>query len=860
MKIGDRLGPYEVLAPIGAGGMGEVYRAHDSKLDRDVAIKVLPSALAQDAERLARFEREAKILASLNHPNIAAIYGVEESGSVRALVIELVPGESLKGPLPLETALNYAKQIADALEAAHDKSIVHRDLKPANIMITPAGVVKVLDFGLAAVAQSSDPSSPANSPTLTISPTRAGMILGTAAYMSPEQARGKAVDKRADIWAFGVVLYEMLAGKRLFEGETVSDTLAQVLTKEPDWERVPAKVRRLLKNCLEKDPKRRLRDIGDAWELLEDSEPATTVPSWSQLVMTGWVAAAVLAVALGVALWAPWRARPAAAPMNQFVILPPEKASFSLDPSSLAISPDGRQIVFAASGSGGAFSLWVRPLDSLAAHELAGTEDGIEPFWSPDGRSIGFFARGKLQRIEVSGGPAQALADASFPVGGAWSRGGVIVFAPRLGTLYRVLAAGGDATPATYSGERGIDGWPSFLPDGRHFLFHSSSLPAGASNVYVGSLDSRETKPIIHSDWAALFAPPGYLLFLRGSTLIAQAFDADRLAASGDPSPVAEHLGSTLLGRAAFSVSEAGSLLYAPGAAPQTHLVWMDRSGKQISEAAPPGDYGNPELSKDGKRVAFDRFVSSTSPFDVWLLDLERRITSRFTFQSCNVPAWSPDGNTVVFATVGNGGVVDLAQRPSNMGAPEQILLKLNAPPILFPSDWSSDGRYLAYYRTDPKTQLDLWILPLFGDRKPFAFARSEFNESQGQFSPDGKWLSYVSDEGGTPQIYVQSFPAPGGKWQVSTTGGSQPRWRRDGKELFYVALDRKLMAVPVKTGAAFEADTPRALFQTTLPTTPLRQAYSAAPDGQRFLLAAPVEAASSPMTIIENWTAALKK
>jgi Tol biopolymer transport system component len=857
LGAGERLGPYEILAPLGAGGMGEVYRARDTKLKRDVALKVLPGAFANDPERMARFQREAEVLASLNHPNIATIHGVED----RALVMELVEGEPPKGPMPFDEAWRIASQIATALEYAHDKGVVHRDLKPANVKVKPDGTVKLLDFGLAKAfsgAPAAASSDLANSPTLTIGATQLGVILGTAAYMAPEQAKGKIIDKRADIWAFGVVLYELLTGERLFKGDNVSETLARVLTHEPDLSHAPAQARKLLRRCLEKDPTNRLRDIGDASGLLE--EPAALAVSAPRGVALPWTVAGALVVALVAAIWSPWRARPPAAPMNQFVILPPEKASFSPDPTSLAISPDGRQIAFAASGSGRAAALWVRPLDSLAARELAGTEDGTEPFWSPDSRSIGYFAHGKLQRIAVAGGPAQVLADASFPLGGAWGRGGVIVFAPRLGALYRIPAAGGAPTLATYPGERGVEVWPSFLPDGRHFVFLGAIPRAGSSNLYVGSLDSKETKPIIRSDWAALYAPPGYLLFLRGSTLMAQAFDASRLAVSGDPTPIAEHVRVGTFERGlAFSVSYAGTLLYTPGAAAQTHLVWVDRSGKQVSEAAPPGEYGNPELSPEGKRVVFDRSVSTSSPFDVWLLDLERRITSRFTFQSCNVPAWSPDGRTVVFAMVGNG-VIDLGQRPSNMSTSEKILLNLNAPPILFPSDWSPDGRYLAYYRTDPKTQLDLWILPLFGDRKPFPFARSEFNESQGQFSPDGKWLAYVSDEGGTPQIYVQSFPASGGKWQVSTAGGSQPRWRRDGKELFYVALDRKLMVVPVKIGAAFEAETPRALFETTLPTTPLRQVYAAAPDGQRFLLAAPVEAASSPMTIVENWTAVLKK
>jgi Tol biopolymer transport system component len=536
--------------------------------------------------------------------------------------------------------------------------------------------------------------------------------------------------------------------------------------------------------------------------------------------------------------------------MSQFVILPPEKASFfSPDLKSQAISPDGRQLVFAAAISGQSSSLWLRPLDSLAAHPLAGTEDAVQPFWSPDSRSIGFFAHGKLQKVDAAGGPAQALADASFPHGGTWSPSGVIVFGPRLGGVSRVPAGGGEAAPVTHPEAGMEDRYPSFLPDGRHFLFNRFSPGSAKSEVDVGSLDSQDIKPVFRASSPALYSAPGYLLFLRESTLMGQPFDLGHLSTSGDPSAIAERISE-------FSVSENRTLVLKPSTSSQTRLVWVDRASKQISEAAPPADYGFVDLSRDGKRVAFDRMASSR--FEVWLRDLERGIASRFALQPSNVPLWSPDGGTVVFASIGNG--LDLYQRPSNMSAPAAVLLKLNAPPLLFPSDWSSDGRYLAYFRTDPKTQLDQWVLPMFGDRQPLAFLHGDFNESQGQFSPDDKWMAFVSDESGTPQINVVSFPTPAGIRQVSTTGGSQPRWRRDGKELFYIALDHKLMAVSVKTGATFEAETPHPLFETNLPTTPLRQTYSVSPDGQRFLLTSPLEVSSAPLTLIESWTAGLRK
>jgi Tol biopolymer transport system component len=554
-----------------------------------------------------------------------------------------------------------------------------------------------------------------------------------------------------------------------------------------------------------------------------------------------------LAAALAIAVWAPWRQRQRGTPLSQFVIVP--EKGFSLDRGTQqAISPDGRQLVFAGSSPGGTSSLWLRPLDSVTASPLVGTDDGTQPFWSPDSGSIAFFAHGKLEKMDLSGGPAQSLAEASFPLGGTWGRNGVIVFAPRVGHLYQVPAGGGEATPVTHSGF--AQTFPCFLPDGRHFLFMDGSPRSGDRRIYVGSLDSQETKPVLQADWA-IYAPPGYLLFLRESTLMTQRFDVAHLSTSDDPSAIAEHVGS-------FSVSGNGTLVYTPSLAGLTHLVWVDRAGRLISEAAPPGDYSNMQLSPDGKHVAFDG--TESGKMDVWLRDLEHGIQSRLTIQGAsNVAQWSPDGVSLVFASFNNGGI-DLSERPSNMSAPEGVLLKLSAPPILFPSDWSSDGRYLAYYRTDSNSSIQLWILPMFGDRKPFPLVHAEFNESQGQFSPDGRWMAYVSDESGAPEIYVTSFPTPGGIRQISTAGGSQPRWRRDGKELFYVALDRNMMAVTVNTGGTFEADAPRALFETGLPPTPIRQGYSVSPDGQRFLLAVPVEAASPGMTLVQNWTALLKK
>ena len=583
LTAGTRVGPYEILAPIGAGGMGEVYRARDTKLDRDVAIKVLPAAFAQDPERLARFEREAKVLASLNHPNIATIYGVEEWVGGRALVMELVPGESLKGPLPLQTALDYAKQIADALEAAHEKGIVHRDLKPANIMITPDGVVKVLDFGLAAVAvrQSSDLSNPVNSPTLTISPTRAGMILGTAAYMSPEQARGKAVDKRADIWAFGVVLYGMLTGQRLFDGETVSDTLAQVLTKEPDWQRVPAKVRRLLEACLQKDPKRRLQAIGDWRLLLADLQPQVNAPS-QRLTWVLATAAVALAIALAAVSFLHFRGRPSAPVLVRFQVADP-----ALNPGDMAPSPDGRALAYTGVGPDAARRLWIRSFDSLDSRVLPGTEGASSPFWSPDGRFIGFAEGPRLKKIDSSGvAPPETLCDiGNGTVGpGSWNSEGVIIFGGGgSGPLRRVSADGGTATEITALSEGEINHTdPAWLPDGRHFLYTRITPNQPAATTYLGSLDAKVTEQRNHRVLLteSRFVPAaqsgtGYLLFLRGTTLMAQPFDTNRLELAGAPAPVAAQVGAAMV--YGFFASSPAALVYRTGAGQIRQLAWYDR-------------------------------------------------------------------------------------------------------------------------------------------------------------------------------------------------------------------------------------------------------------------------------------------
>jgi eukaryotic-like serine/threonine-protein kinase len=874
LAVGTRLGSYEILAPIGAGGMGEVYRAKDTKLKRDVALKVLPEAFAADPERMARFQREAEVLASLNHPNIAQIYGVEE----RALVMELVEGESPRGPMQFDEAWKIASQIAAGLEYAHDKGIVHRDLKPANVKVTPDGVVKLLDFGLAKAfsAPTSASGSVDNSPTLTLGATQLGVILGTAAYMAPEQAKGKSVDKRADIWAFGVVLYELLTGERLFSGDDVSDTLAQVLTRQPDWERVPARARRLLRACLEKDPKLRLRDIGDARRLIDEEPPApvattsaldapTPRPPWM------WMAASALFCLIAAALaLVHFREEPPEAVTTRFQIPSPEKISVNSAPF---LSPDGRRLAF--TGSTGAQSqIWVHSLDSLDDRALPGTEGAgtTDLFWSPDSRSIGFVANGKLRRIEASGGPPQTLCDASFFVGGTWNRSGMIVFASGTGGLSRVSQAGG--APALLAGTdpntRRV--FPQFLPDGNHLIYMSQSSNSEESGIYLTTVAGSPPKRLVGTTSRGAYAPPsssgqkGDLLFIREGALMAQPLDPNTFELAGEPFPVAERVGANAAA-AFYSVSFTGALAYRTGLiGGNSQLIWFDRTGKSLGTLGPPGQYNDVVLSPDGKRAAVTRSEGGFSA-DVWILDVARNIPTRFTFDPAADwdPVWSSDGRHVIFASLrGAPSVNRIFWKDSTGVGNEDLLLKSDAGQR--PKGVSPDGKFLLFTQGN-----DLWVLPLTPgqERKPAPYLQSPYTESQGQFSPGvsgPRWIAYTSNESGPTQIYVQSFPIGAGKFQISTGGGLQPRWRRNGKELFYVSPDWKLMAVEVTTAPKFEAGIPKVLFQTQMrpgggSTNVFR--YDVTPDGQRFLIdseSGSGDSDSIPVTVVLNWQASLKK
>jgi Tol biopolymer transport system component/predicted Ser/Thr protein kinase len=842
LSAGDRLGPYEIVAPIGKGGMGEVYRALDPRVGREVAIKVSAEEFSE------RFEREARAIAALNHPNICQLYDVGPN----YLVMELVEGVEPKGPLPLEEALPIAKQIVDALAEAHEKGVVHRDLKPGNIKMKADGTVKVLDFGLATVAQpSTTVPDPANSPTLTMAATQAGMILGTAGYMSPEQARGKQVDKRADIWAFGVVLYEMLTGKRLFQGDDITDTLAAVLRHEPDWEQVPAKVRRLLRRCLAKDPAKRLRDIGDVWELLE--EVPQVVAAGGRAMAWKIAAGALAIVALGVS-FIHFREKPPETPLLRATILPPENATADyINGLGLpALSPDGKRIVFGARSADGKAPLWVRSLDALTAQPLAGTDGAIFPFWSPDSRFIAFFADGKLKKIDATGGPALTLADAPLGRGGSWSREGVIVFQPAntAGPLVRVSSAGGASSPLKTAQGR----LPWFLPDGQHFLYQVlGANPA----IRVGSLDGGETKMVMEAGSNALYAQ-GHILFLRDGTLMAQVFDPKRLVTTGEAVPVAEQIQTVLNSGTVgvFSVSETGMLAYRSGIAfGGLQLTWFDRNGEQGAAVGEPANVVAFQFSPDRKSIAAE--IQDRTNLDIWTYDVSRGLRTRLTFDpSTDInPVWSPDGRSIVF-TSNRKGHYDLYRKSANGGGAEELLYADNLDK--HPTSCSADGKSLLYFTGGNP---DLWVLPLTGGAKPFPFLQTAFVEVDGQFSPDGHWIAYQSNESQRFEIYIASFPGPGGKRQISTAGGTIPRWRQDGKEIFYMGPDRRLMAAEVTTqGGTLEAGQVRPLFGAANMTQGV-PFYDVSADGQHFLLRTfPEQKAGEPLTLVQNWTAALKK
>jgi len=885
LQTGTHVGPYEILSAIGAGGMGEVYRARDTKLGRDVAIKVLLPTVADDPDRLARFRREAQVLASLNHSNIAQIYGVEDT----ALVMELVDGETLDArirtrPLAIGEALLVAKQIAEAVEAAHEAGIIHRDLKPSNIKIRPDDVVKVLDFGLAKAFEagpsvSDGAAGPTMSPTLTAA-TSFGVILGTAAYMAPEQAKGRTVDKRADIFAFGCVLYELLTGRRAFEGEDISDTLAFVLTKEPAWDALPSStppsVTRLLRRCLEKDPKRRLRDIGEGRIVIDDAVAGSTQDSATAASAStarrpwAWMAATAL---FACAIPAAWMLKPAPRPderLLQMEISPPEGGAF-LNATTVgsavslgALSPDGRYMVFRATGRDGKAMLWLRALDSRAAVPLPGTENGSAPFWSPDSRWVAFTGDGKLQRISVAGGPPQVICTAAS-FSGTWNSAGVILFAERNQPLQRVSASGG--TPSIAIGLDSAHGEtsqaaPHFLPDGRRFLYSSGGRERGLAAL--ASLDGKVRRFFFLTvnsppSYAPNPAGGGWILFVVRGRLFARAFDADKGEFTGEAAPLADGLtnGPT------WSASNNTVLAFQRNSGTQKQLTWFDRNGTLLSTVADAGLISAPRISPDGKVVAFARVDQENA--DLWLTDLARDTTARFTLEpgTDTNPVWTFDGNRVLYTSV-RGNDVLLVSRPASGLGEETIELKGEDNNPLAPIASSRDGRVVAFSRSAGfNTRMAL-------ASKSDGKVRTLENETMtsGSISADGRWLAFSGFAAGRREIFVQAIAwdvsahPPASKRQISNGGGSQPAWRADGKEIFYIAADGRMMAVTVEAGEDFfRSGTPRALFQTHIGDFNQSQRdYDVSADGQRFLIPQPLSTAGAPITVIVNWPKLLPK
>jgi Tol biopolymer transport system component len=885
---GTNLGPYEILSLLGVGGMGEVYRARDTRLQRDVAVKVS----AQEFNE--RFEREAKVVASLNHPNICALYDVGPN----YIVMELVEGDAPKGPMPLDEALGICRQIADALEAAHDKGVVHRDLKPANIKVTPNGTVKVLDFGLARInpLTPASGSSPEESPTISMHATQAGMILGTAGYMAPEQAKGKTADKRADIWAFGVILHELLTGKRLFMGETVTDTLAAVVLTQPKLEDVPIQVRRMLKRCLEKDPQKRLRDIGDAMALLEEPPPPSAAPviaasAPARLGMLAWALAAMGLLAAAALAFIHFRETPPVTETVRFKAALPENGNFTITGIS-ALSPDGRRLAFSATGADGIPRVWVRSMDSLVPQPLPGSETApvlVALFWSPDGRYLAFQGEGKLKKIDLAGGPALALCDAPSQIGGAsWGRDGVILFS-LAGRLMRVSASGGTASPVTASLPRG-DGaaYPWFLPDGRHFLYYRWSPKSEIAGLYAGSVDAKpeeqSTQRLMPLEHQPMYVPSadsnsGYVVFLQQNTLLAQPFNAGKLQLAGEPLPIAEQIGS--IGDFGFySVSESGALAYRTGSTSglNLQLSWFDRAGKATLTAAEPSRSATVKVSPDGKRAALVR-TDPQNNTDIWIVDLSTGASNRLTFDPAldSNPLWSPDGSQIIWESM-RGGSWGIYRKASNGSGNDELLYKSPAVATFALTDWTRDGRFVLFQASTPPAKTDVFALPVgpgtSADRQPIPVIQTPAAELGGYVSPDGRWIAYMSDESGKEELYVQAFspgakPGAGpvsGKWMVSKGSLGMARWRSDGKELAFISADGAIVSVDVTAAPAFQANQPKLLFQ--LPSNVLALAGStpgarmdATRDLQRFLVTVPAQSNSrQEFTMVLNWQAALKR
>ena len=882
LNPGTRLGSYEIVAAIGAGGMGEVYRARDTRLHRDVAIKVLGSRLAHRADLRERFEREARTIAGLNHPHICVLHDIGHQDSLVYLVMEYLEGETLaarltRGPLPVSQVLQYGAEIGDALDKAHRKGVTHRDLKPGNVILTKTGA-KLLDFGLAKLRPSA--ADLAEQPTREGPITAEGTILGTLHYMSPEQLEGKEADARSDVFALGAVLYEMATGTRAFNGQSQASVIASIMASEPPamstmQPMTPPPLDRLVRKCLRKDPDDRWQsahDITDELRWIAESSTAHTPAASAPIPVSirprrrlAWMAAAAVLLAamavVGVArFWDGVAYAPVASPVR-FTISPPEKGQFPTFISFMNVSPDGTQLAFLATEADGMTRIWVRPLGATTATGLAGTEGAISPpTWSPDSRFIAFTADGKLKKIPAAGGPVQTITE---PAGGgvAWGSRGVILFNRGAGPLFRVPEAGGAAAQATEldSATKEIaHSYASFLPDGERFFFLSRGANPEQSSVYVGSLESKQRTRVLSDRSGVVYVQPGYLVFHRDGTLMAQPFDADRLVTTADAIPIAEDVQFSPVARqAAFTASQTGAIAYrsATSAAPRT-LVWVSRNGTEQPIPAPPRAYQQPRLSPDGERIAVD---IADRDSQIWIYDLGRDTLTRLTFQGSDneVVIWMPDGKRVTYFSNQQGPLNLFSQAVDGTGGPERLTTAQIAHAAM---SWSPDGRRLAFTEAPAGGNRDIVVLDT-ADGKVSPFIKTTFTEGGAQFSPDGRFIAYVSNESGRAEVYVQPYPGPGGKWQISTDGGSEPRWNRNGRELFYRSGDR-MMAVPVSTQSTFSAGRPQMLFERRYPSTQLPQtapAYDVSADGQRFLFAKEAERGpGAPINVILNWPALL--
>jgi serine/threonine-protein kinase len=887
LKGGDRVGTYEVLTELGAGGMGKVYRARDTTLHRDVALKILPEPFALDADRLARFKREAHVLASLNHPNIAAIYGFVESHGVQALVLELVEGPTLadriaQGPIPLDETLPIARQIADAVEAAHEQGIVHRDLKPANVKLRWDGTVKVLDFGLAKALDSAPVAIDASQSPAVTNPatmTGVGVLMGTAAYMAPEQARGRSVDKRADIWAFGCMLYEMLTAKRAFAGDDLTDTLALIITKEPDWTALPPEtpvaIRRLLRRCLQKERRGRLDSAVAARLEIDDAltapaaDTSPVVPPVRRRERLAWTTAAVAIVAvIGISIVLFVRAGPEPVLVSRSTVrLPPGQRLARLGQTAIAFSPDGRRLVYAAS-AGGRQELYMREMDSFAGTPIPGTEDAAYPFFSPDGREVGFFTGGWLRKVSTSGGPSVPLARVTERRGASWGSDGNIIFASgSVSGLSVVSADGGSVQTLTkldhQKAERGHR-FPHHLPGGRGVLF---TVGTGDSwdnaRIEVLKFGTAERKILIEGGSDARYVSTGHLVFLRAGTLMAVPFDLERLEVTGSPVAIVEGvLGSSVnSGAAQVTFTDAGSLAYVSGNARafENTVVWVDRKGiEQPLPNLPPHLYEHPRLSPDGQRAVLT--IDEGNKRDVWTYEMRRGILTKLTLDGASgLPFWTPDGKKVTYRSTKAGPSHLFWKTADGLGAKEEQLT--SGENAQHPGAWSLDGEMLAFTDVDPGTGWDIWTLSLHNGRKAEPFLRTSVNEANPAFSPDGQWIAYESNESGRDEVYVTDFPGRSKKERVSTDGGAMAVWSRDGKELFYRSGD-KMMAVAITIQPTFHASKPEFLFEKYhVPYAPLRN-YDVSSDGQHFLMLKEGEqfAATTHIDVVLNWHEELKR